>query len=233
MEIIKVRNQVEGGKKAFELFKTSIENGAKIIGFATGSSPITFYNSIVESNIDLSSIISINLDEYIGLDEESNQSYAYFMKHHLFNYKKLKKSYIPNGMAKDIQSEVTRYNNILKKNPIDFQVLGIGSNGHIGFNEPGTNFDSTTHIVNLLPSTIESNARFFDSINQVPKQAISMGIKNIMSAKQIVLLAFGEKKAEAIYKAVYGKVTNNVPGSVLQLHPNVIIIVDEEAGKLI
>lgn len=233
MEIIKVKNQLEGGKKAFELFENTIENGAKTIGLATGSSPIEFYNAIINSNIDLSDIISVNLDEYIGLDEESDKSYAYFMNNHLFNHKKFKQSYIPNALAKDIELEIKRYNNILKENPIDFQVLGLGSNGHIGFNEPGTNFDSTTHIVNLSQSTIESNARFFNSIHEVPKQAISMGIKNIMSAKQIVLLAYGEKKAEAIYKTIYGDVTKYVPGSILQLHPNVSIIVDNRAGKLI
>ncbi|UBH08223.1 glucosamine-6-phosphate deaminase [Macrococcus armenti] len=233
MEIIKVVNPQMGGKKAFELFKASIESGAETIGLATGSTPITFYEAVINSDIDLSHVTSVNLDEYVGLSHENKQSYAYFMNDQLFKYKKLKASYLPNGETDDIDKEISRYNDILARHPIDFQILGIGSNGHIGFNEPGTSFDSTTQLVQLAPSTIESNARFFDTIDEVPTEAISMGIANIMAAKRIVLIAYGETKAEAIYNTVHGSVTEQVPASILQRHPNVTIIVDEAAGKLI
>ncbi|UBH14985.1 glucosamine-6-phosphate deaminase [Macrococcus armenti] len=233
MEIIKVVNPQMGGKKAFELFKASIESGAETIGLATGSTPITFYEAVINSDIDLSHVTSVNLDEYVGLSRENKQSYAYFMNDQLFKYKKLKASYLPNGETDDIDKEISRYNDILARHPIDFQILGIGSNGHIGFNEPGTSFDSTTQLVQLAPSTIEANARFFDTIDEVPTEAISMGIANIMAAKRIVLIAYGETKAEAIYNTVYGSVTEQVPASILQRHPNVTIIVDEAAGKLI
>ncbi|QCT75396.1 glucosamine-6-phosphate deaminase [Macrococcoides canis] len=233
MEIIKVVNPQMGGKKAFELFKASIESGAETIGLATGSTPITFYEAVINSDIDLSHVTSVNLDEYVGLSRDNKQSYAYFMNEQLFKYKKLKASFLPNGLAIDIYEEISRYNDILTRHPIDFQILGVGSNGHIGFNEPGTSFESTTHLVNLAPSTIEANARFFDTIDEVPTEAISMGIANIMAAKCIVLMAYGESKAEAIYNTVHGSVTEQVPASILQRHPNVTIIVDEAAGKLI
>lgn len=233
MEIIKVVNPQMGGKKAFELFKASIESGAKTIGLATGSTPISFYEEVVHSDIDLTDVTSVNLDEYVGLSRENKQSYAYFMNEQLFKYKKLKASFLPNGLASNIDEEISRYNDILTCHPIDFQILGIGSNGHIGFNEPGTSFESTTQLVKLAPSTIEANARFFGTIDEVPTEAISMGIANIMAAKRIVLLAYGESKAEAIYNTVHGSVTEQVPASILQRHPNVTIIVDESAGKLI
>lgn len=233
MEIIKVVNPQMGGKKAFELFKASIESGAETIGLATGSTSITFYEAVINSDIDLSHVTSVNLDEYVGLSRENKQSYAYFMNDQLFKYKKLKASYLPNGETDDIDKEISRYNDILMRHPIDFQILGIGSNVHIGFNEPSTRLDSTTQLVQLAPSTIEANARFFDTIDEVPTEAIFMGIANIMAAKRIVLIAYGETKAEAIYNTVHGSVTEQVPASILQRHPNVTIIVDEAAEKLI
>ena len=138
-----------------------------------------------------------------------------------------------NGIAKNLAIECERYDNLLLNNKIDLQILGIGSNGHIAFNEPGTPFDSTTHVVNLTDNTIKDNARFFDGINSVPKQALTMGLKNIMNAQQIVVLANGENKAEAVAKMVNGEIANNVPASVLQLHPNCVLIVDKFASKYI
>lgn len=231
MKVIKIFNQEEGGKIAFNLLKEKIEQGAKTLGLATGSSPITFYNEILASNLDFSNMSSINLDEYVGLTENDNQSYHYFMKEHLFNGKPFRENYLPDGLAKNLEEEVKRYDAIIDSHPIDFQVLGIGRNGHIGFNEPGTPFDSSTHVVELTQNTIEANSRFFDSIDQVPTRAISMGIGSIMKSKSIILVAYGEDKADAIYKTVKGGVTEEVPASILQNHPDVTIIVDEAAAS--
>ena len=223
MKIIQVENQVEGGKAALELLKEKIAQGAKTLGLATGSSPEEFYKQIVESDLDFSEMISVNLDEYVGLQEDDPQSYRYFMNQHLFNQKPFKASFLPNGAAKDLEAEVARY----------LQILGIGTNGHIGFNEPGTSFESQTHLVDLTPSTIQSNARFFDKMEDVPTQAISMGIGNILNAKSIILFAYGSAKSKAIAGTVEGEVTEELPGSALQKHPDVVIIADKEALSLL
>ena len=151
MKIIQVENQVEGGKVALELLKEKLAQGAKTLGLATGSSPEGFYKQIVESDLDFSEMFSVNLDEYVGLQEDDPQSYRYFMNQHLFNQKPFKASFLPNGAAKDLEAEVARYNHLLAEHPADLQILGIGTNGHIGFNEPGTSFDSQTHLVDLTP----------------------------------------------------------------------------------
>lgn len=229
MKVITVKDQAEGGKIAFDLLKEKLSQGAKTLGLATGSSPISFYQEIIKSDLDLSDLVSVNLDEYVGLDEDSDQSYISFMKENLFNYKAFKESFIPNGKASDADEEMARYNRILDEHPVDFQILGIGRNGHIGFNEPGSAFDQGAHLVDLAPSTIEANARFFDSIDQVPTQAYSMGIKNILSAKTIVLFAYGPEKADAIKGMVEGPVTEDLPASALQEHDQVIIIGDAAA----
>ncbi len=231
MEIFKVKNQVEGGALAFDLLKKAVDEGAKTLGLATGSTPLEFYKQIRKSDIDLSEITSINLDEYVGLDSENEQSYHYFMTEQLFNHKSLKAHYVPNGMAQDLQEAVKNYDRLIEEHPIDFQILGIGRNGHIGFNEPGTAFSTKTHVVDLDASTIEANARFFEDVSQVPRQAISMGIASIMSAKQIILMAYGSEKADAIYKTVHGPVTEEVPATVLQNHDNVVLIIDEAAAS--
>lgn len=233
MKIITVKNQLEGGKVCFELLEEALKNGANTLGLATGSSPITFYDEIVTSDLDFTQLSSINLDEYVGLSAEDDQSYHYFMNKHLFDKKPFKENFLPNGLAQNLEEEVRRYDQLIAEKEIDFQILGIGRNGHIGFNEPGTDFDSGTHLVELTQDTIEANSRFFDSIEEVPTQALSMGIASIMSAKQIVLVAFGKDKADAINKTVNGPVTEEVPASVLQNHPDVTIIVDEAAGSLL
>ncbi|WP_307976304.1 glucosamine-6-phosphate deaminase [uncultured Streptococcus sp.] len=230
MNIITVKNQEEGGKIAFDLLKDKLAAGAKTLGLATGSSPITFYNDIIASDLDFSQVTTINLDEYVGLPAENDQSYAYFMNEHLFKSKAFKANYLPNGLASDLDAEVARYDALIAEHPIDFQVLGIGRNGHIGFNEPGTPFTQKTHLVDLTPSTIEANSRFFDTIDDVPKQAISMGIASIMLAKTIVLMAYGAEKADAIYGMVKGPVNENMPASILQTHDDVVVIVDEAAA---
>lgn len=233
MKIIRVKDANEGGQKAFELIKAGMENGAKVLGLATGSTPITLYQDMVNSTLDFSDMTSVNLDEYVGLDGTNPQSYRYFMNEQLFNQKPFKETFVPNGKASDLNAECARYDEVIAKHPVDIQILGIGRNGHIGFNEPGTSFSSTTHEVQLTPSTIEANTRFFAKKEDVPTTAVSMGIASIMKGKEIILMAYGKDKAEAIFKTVEGPVTEDVPASALQNHANVTIIVDEPAASLL
>lgn len=233
MRVMRVKDQAEGAQLVLDLLTESLEQGAKVLGLATGSTPIAFYEKLVASDLDMSQLVSVNLDEYVGLAADNDQSYAYFMDQHLFSKKPFKASFLPNGLAKDGEAETQRYNELLEEYPIDFQILGIGQNGHIGFNEPGSPFDGKTRLVDLAESTIQANARFFEDESQVPRQAYSMGIANIMAAKTIVLLAYGASKAEAIRATVEGTVTPDVPASVLQNHPNAVIIIDEAAGALL
>lgn len=230
MKTIIVKNQLEGGKVAFDLLKESLAADAQTLGLATGSSPTALYQKMVESDVDFSKLYSVNLDEYVGLAPDHEQSYHAFMQEHLFNTKPFKDSFLPDGMAEDLEQAAKDYDDILSQHVIDLQILGIGSNGHIGFNEPGTSFDSQTHVVDLTDSTIEANSRFFTSRDQVPTKAISMGIASIMAAKKIILFAYGDKKADAIFKMVNGPVTEEVPASVLQHHPDVTLILDEAAA---
>ncbi|MGM0237562.1 glucosamine-6-phosphate deaminase [Enterococcus sp. AZ103] len=231
MEVIRVKDAVAGGKKAFELIKAGMDNGAKVLGLATGSTPETLYQDMVSSEIDFSDMTSVNLDEYVGLGGEDTQSYRYFMNDHLFNQKPFKETFVPNGKAEDLAAESKRYDQVIADHPIDIQVLGIGRNGHIGFNEPGTSFDATTHVVKLTESTIEANKRYFDKAEDVPTHALSMGIGSIMQSKKIILMAFGENKADAIKGMLEGPVTEDLPASVLQNHQDVIVIVDEDAAS--
>lgn len=231
MKIIRVQNQIEGGQVVFSLLKDEMAKGAKTLGLATGSTPLAFYDEIRKSDLDFSDMTSVNLDEYVGLAADNDQSYHYFMQENLFRAKSFKESFLPNGLASDLQEETRRYDQVIAEHPIDFQILGIGHNGHIGFNEPGTSFDVTTHVVNLTEDTIKANSRFFDSIDDVPKQAISMGIQSIMQSKMIVLMAYGQGKADAIKQMIEGPVTEDLPASVLQKHPNVVVIVDEAAAS--
>lgn len=233
MKVIVVKNASELGKQAFNLLAKTVDEGAKTLGLATGSSPVELYQEIVDSQLDFSQMTSVNLDEYVGLSPENPQSYHYFMNQHLFQYKPFKRSYLPDGEAEDIQKECGRYNQILADNPVDLQVLGIGQNGHIAFNEPGTPFDSVTHEVALTESTIQANSRFFDSIDEVPKSAICMGISNIMTAKEILLIAKGKNKAQAVKNMLEGPITEAVPASVLQKHPHVTVVLDQDAASLL
>ncbi len=233
MKVITVKNQLEGAKIGFDLLKEAMDNGAKTLGLATGSTPVEFYNQIVKSNLDFSDMTSVNLDEYVGLDGSDEQSYRYFMSKHLFNEKPFKENFLPNGKAADLEAETKAYDQIIAEHPIDFQILGIGQNGHIGFNEPGTSFEETTHVVDLQESTIKANARFFENEEDVPRQAISMGIASIMAAKSIVLMAYGESKAEAIKGMVEGEITEDMPASILQKLTDVVVIADEAAAALL
>lgn len=231
MRIIKVTNPDVGAQRAFEIYEDALTKGTQVLGLATGSTPIKLYEKFANSALDFSELTAINLDEYVGLTPQDPQSYHYFMQQHLFQYKPFKQTFIPDGASHDIAQSARAYDDIIAQHPIDLQLLGLGQNGHIGFNEPGTPFDSTTHVVNLTESTIAANARFFDNPAAVPTQAISMGIASVMSAKKILLLAFGEAKAAAVAALVNGPVTEALPASVLQTHPDVTIIIDDAAAS--
>lgn len=229
MKIIHVKDAAEGGKVAFSILKEAMEQGIQVLGLATGTTPVTLYEEITKSDLDFSDKIAINLDEYIGLPATHPASYHQFMEKHLFAKKPFKKTYLPDGLGGD--NEPKRYDAILKEHPIDLQILGIGVNGHIGFNEPGAPFGGKTSKVTLADSTIEANARFFKEEADVPRYAFSLGIKNVMHAKQIVLMAYGEEKAAALDAMMNGPVTEDLPASVLQLHPNVIVITDQPVDE--
>ena len=211
-----------------------------VLGLATGSTPIGTYKKLVEAyekgDLDFSKVKTVNLDEYRGLDGSNDQSYRYFMNTHLFDRVNIDKTrtFVPNGLELDNEKACKAYNEIIKEHgPIDLQLLGLGCNGHIGFNEPGEAFEKETHCVDLTQSTIEANARFFASMDEVPKQAYTMGIKTIMQAKKIVVVVNGKAKAQAVKDCFFGPVTPKVPGSVLQLHNDVTVVGDAGALSLV
>lgn len=231
MQIIRVANAEEGGKKAFELIKEGMNNGAKVLGLATGSTPETLYKEMTASDIDFTEMTSVNLDEYVGLGGEDEQSYRYFMNKHLFDKKPFKETFVPNGKAEDLDAASAEYEKIIDAHPVDIQILGIGQNGHIGFNEPGTPLDSLTHVVELTESTINANKRYFDKVEDVPTRAVSMGIGSIMKGKKMILMAYGEAKAEAIKGMIDGPVATDMPASALQNHQDVVVIIDDAAAS--
>ena len=207
-----------------------------VLGLATGSTPIGLYQQLVawyeKGDLDFSQVRTVNLDEYKGLSRENDQSYYYFMHHNLFDHVNLpaENSHLPNGMEPDSDKECRRYSELIRSmGGVDLQLLGIGHNGHIGFNEPGDAFDNDVHCVDLTQSTIEANKRFFASADDVPKQAYTMGIKTIMQAKKILIVASGEDKADIVRDAFFGPITPKVPASVLQLHNDVTLVADEAA----
>ena len=202
-----------------------------VLGLATGSSPLGAYKQLIErfenGDIDFSKVTSINLDEYVGLSGDHEQSYRYFMNHNLFDHINIDKAntYVPNGCAEDLNAECRQYDaHICEVGGIDLQLLGIGLDGHIGFNEPDECFIRDTHVVELEASTITANARFFDSEHDVPRFAVTMGIAGIMQAKKVLLIANGEKKADIVKKAFEGPITPEVPTSILQIHPDLTVI---------
>lgn len=207
-----------------------------VLGLATGSSPVGTYRQLIEwynkGDLDFSHVTSINLDEYKGLSPENDQSYRYFMDTNLFNHVNIDKAhtFVPNGLEVNSEKACTDYNHtIATSGGIDLQLLGLGHNGHIGFNEPGAAFERETHCVDLTESTIEANKRFFSSEEEVPRQAYTMGIKNIMQAKKILVIVSGADKAQILEKVLYGPITPEVPASILQLHNDVTIVADEAA----
>ena len=207
-----------------------------VLGLATGSTPIGMYKQLViwyeKGDLDFAQIKTVNLDEYVGLEPTHEQSYRYFMQNNLFDHVNINpaNTNVPDGLVADPQAECDWYNQVIRKlGGIDIQVLGMGHNGHIGFNEPGNAFELETHVVDLSERTIQANARFFASADEVPRQAMTMGIKSIMMAKKIQMLVSGEDKAEAVWKAFAGPVTPQVPASILQLHPYVTLVGDKAA----
>ena len=211
-----------------------------VLGLATGSTPVGMYKQLIEwykkGDLDFSQITSVNLDEYKGLSGDNDQSYRYFMNTNLFDHVNIDKArtYVPNGLEEDSDKACADYNEVIRSvGGIDMQLLGIGGNGHIGFNEPGEAFEKETHCVDLTESTIKANARFFESMDEVPKQAYTMGIKNIMQARKVLLIVSGEGKAEILDKVLYGPVTPQVPASILQLHNDLTVVADEAAMSVI
>lgn len=211
-----------------------------VLGLATGSTPIGVYRQLIDwyqkGDLDFSKVHSVNLDEYCGLSGKHEESYRYYMDTNFFSHINLpaKNTYVPNGLAEDIDAECRRYDQIISElGGIDLQLLGIGHTGHIGFNEPDEDFDKTTHSVKLKQKTIDANARFFKSADEVPKYAITMGIKAIMQAKKLLLVANGAGKAEILYRSLFGPITPHVPASILQLHNDVTVVADEDALSVI
>lgn len=210
-----------------------------VLGLATGSTPIGIYRQLAawhqDGGLDFSQITTVNLDEYYGLGSDHVQSYHYFMSEHLFSKVNLPegKQYLPDGMNTDAGRECERYQNLIELlGGVDMQLLGLGHNGHIGFNEPSDAFVKDVHLVNLAEKTIEANKRFFDRVEDVPRQAYTMGIGTIFQAKKILLVVSGAEKADILKRVMYGPICPQVPGSILQLHPDVVVVADKEAAGI-
>lgn len=240
MKIIITKDYEELSQKAFEIMRAVLEEKPNaVLGLATGSTPIGLYEKMIEDHQkngrSYRAVQAVNLDEYAGLSPENDQSYRYFMRSHLFDHIDidLKNTFIENGLAKDAEAECARYDAILSALPRDIQILGIGANGHIAFNEPNTPFEMTTHLVDLTENTIKMNSRFFEREEDVPRRAFTMGPKSIMDAKKIVILAVGASKAEAVRGMAEGEVTPALPASILQKHPDCTLIADEAAAALL
>ena len=235
MKVIITENYEEMSKKAAEIIIDVVKNNPNaILGLATGSSPIGMYDNMAkdhkENGTSYKNVKSVNLDEYVGLNGDHEQSYRYFMNNNLFKYINIdiNNTYVPNGCATDVEAECKGYDALIEKlGGIDLQLLGIGYDGHIGFNEPDTYFEKATHKVTLDESTIEANSRFFASRDDVPTQAITMGMGGSMSAKKVLLIANGKGKRDIVEKAFFGPITPSVPASILQLHPDLTVIYSE------
>ena len=239
INIIKVKNNDEASDKAFELMKEYLQPG-KVLGLATGSTPLGLYARMVkdheENGTSYLDIKTFNLDEYVGLEITHPESYYAFMHRNLFDHIDIREEnvHIPCGLGDDLEEKAREYDEMIDQDPVDIQILGIGSDGHIAFNEPGTPFDSPTHITDLAESTIRDNCRFFDNdISKVPTQAVTQGIGTIMKAKNILLIATGANKAQAVKDMLEGEIDESCPASILQKHDSVVVIVDEPAASLL
>ena len=236
-EIYKAKDYKDMSRKAANIISAQVIMKPNcVLGLATGSTPIGTYDQLVEwynkGDLDFSEVTTVNLDEYKGLPRTNDQSYYYFMHQHLFDRVNIdpERTNVPNGMEPDAEKECGRYEELIRSlGGVDLQLLGLGHNGHIGFNEPGEAFEKETHCVDLTESTIEANKRFFASADDVPKQAYTMGIKTIMQAKKILIVVNGENKADIVERAFFGPVTPEVPASILQLHNDVTLVGDEAA----
>ena len=240
MIIYRAKNYKDMSRKAANIISAQVIMKPNCtLGLATGSTPLGIYDQLTEwykkGDLDFSTVHSVNLDEYRGLPKENDQSYYYFMHKNLFDRVNIRSenTNVPNGMEPDAEKECRRYEKLIADlGGIDLQLLGLGHNGHIGFNEPGEAFEKETHCVDLQERTIEANKRFFDSADEVPRQAYTMGIKTIMQAKKILVAVSGEDKAEIVKKAFFGPVTPTVPASILQMHNDVTVVADEAALSL-
>lgn len=241
LKIYKLKNYKSLSEKAAQIVASQlILKPDSVLGLATGSTPEGMYGELIKlykhNIIDFKDVTTFNLDEYYGIHRHDPQSYYHYMRDNFLDHINIRKEaiHIPNGLAEDVEKHCNEYeDNIKLSGGIDVQILGVGRNGHIGFNEPCDEFIAKTHLVELQDETIKDNSRFFESIEQVPVKAISMGIKTIMDAKTILFIANGESKAQAVYDSLKGPITPMVPASIIQLHRDVIVVVDEEAGKLI
>lgn len=238
MKVLIVKNYEEMSKKAAEFMAELVnEKPEAILGLATGGTPVGMYKELIDMNkagkVDFSKVTTVNLDEYVGLAGDHEQSYRYFMNTNLFNHINVNKdkTFVPNGLAENIEEECKKYDERIKElGGIDLQLLGLGGNGHIAFNEPDNHLVVGSHLTGLTQDTIEANSRFFESADEVPKTAVTMGLGGIMQAKKILLIASGEGKADAVEAMMNGKITTDCPASMLQMHRDVTIIVDEAAA---
>ncbi|MBR2801439.1 MAG: glucosamine-6-phosphate deaminase [Erysipelotrichaceae bacterium] len=238
MKVIVVKDYEEASQKAFEVMKDYLKPG-KVLGLATGSTPLGLYKLMIEDHekngTDYKDIHTYNLDEYVGLPLNHRESYYSFMHANLFDHIGIpeENTHVPSGLG-DLEENCRRYDEMIADEPVDIQLLGIGADGHIGFNEPGTPFDSGTHVTDLTEQTRKDNLRFFKDLGEeVPTQAVTMGLKTIMAARNVLLIATGENKAEAVKGLIEGPVSTECAASVLQQHPSTIVIIDEAAGKLL
>ncbi len=239
MRLIVAKDYEEMSRRAADILAAQvILKPDCVLGLATGSSPIGTYQELIRRHkageVDFSRCSTVNLDEYVGLPADHDQSYAYFMRHNLFEHVNFRTEClnIPNGLEKDAQKECARYDAVIRDlGGIDMQLLGLGPNGHIGFNEPDDVFPTGTHMVQLTDSTIQANKRFFASEADVPRYAYTMGIRDIMQARRVLMVVSGKGKAEILRQALLGPVTPRVPASILQLHRNCVIVADEEAAS--
>lgn len=241
MRIIKTKDYEDMSRKAANIIAAVVVTKPDcVLGLATGSSPIGTYRNLVDGyragDLDFSGVKSVNLDEYKGLPRDNEQSYYYFMHDHFFKHVNIdpKNTHLPDGTEPDSEKACKEYDKVIASmGGVDLQLLGLGHDGHIGFNEPNDEFDKETHCVNLTQMTIEANKRFFNSIDEVPKQAYTMGIATIMRAKCVLMVVSGKDKAQILKDAFFGPITPQVPASILQLHPNFILVADEDALSLI
>ena len=240
MRIVRVKDYDDMSRKAGNILAAQVVAKPDcVLGLATGSTPIGAYKRLIEGyeagDLDFSQVKTYNLDEYRGLPGDHDQSYRYFMNVNLFDHVNIDKAntHVPDGLAEDYEAACAAYDEaVAAAGGQDLQLLGIGNNGHIGFNEPGDAFVKGTHCVDLTESTIQANSRLFDSIDDVPRQAFSMGIGTIMAARTILVMASGEAKAQAVHDMIYGPITPSCQASILQLHPNVVVVADEAALSL-
>lgn len=225
--MVKVKSSEEASEILFQLIKEELANNRlHVLGLATGDTMAPVYSRWVDSELNFENVTTFNLDEYVGIRAESPNSYGTFMNEHLFSKKKFKATNLLNGEATDVDEECAAYEALLEKHPLDIQLLGVGENGHIAFNEPGTSVDSVTHVAHLTESTLSVNSRFFDNDEEIPNTALTMGISSIMRAKKVVMVAFGEKKRKAIEKLLIGEVTPEWPITKLLHHDDLIVITD-------